>query len=326
MRTITYPRVELAASPIALGCMYFGGGPGEEGASPAVRQRAAAALTNALELGWNFFDHADIYCRGRSEVMFGALLRELVIDRESIIIQSKCGIRFAGDPQPGVPHRFDFSAGHIIASVEGSLRRLDTDYLDVLLLHRPDFLAEPAEIAAAFVKLQESGKVRAFGVSNHTPSQMALLQAALPMALVANQVEFSLMRTALLDGAMVTSQRAPTPATPADGTLDYHRLHGMVTQAWAPLAYGYLSGRPPKDAASRIVDGAKVVAALAAEFGVGAEAILLAWLMRHPAGVQPVVGTRDPVRLKSCHQALSVNLTREQWYTLLAAGRGVGLD
>jgi predicted oxidoreductase len=285
------------------------------------RARARKALETTLELGWDFFDHADIYCRGRSEILFGELIRELKVPRESIIIQSKCGVRFPDDPEPGEPHRYDFSKSHIISSAEGSLQRLGTDYLDIFLLHRPDFLAQPEEIMEAMAALRESGKVRHFGVSNFSPPWLDLFEAAgfLP---VANQVELNLLRTSLIDSAMVAAARLPADGHPGDGTLEWHRRKGVVTQAWAPMAYGYLCGREPDWEPERVGPAAECVQRIAGEHGVAPEAVVIGWLLRHPATIQPVIGTQDPDRLKACHEALRLQLSRSEWYELFLKGRG----
>lgn len=323
---LNYPLAQgLQTSRLALGCMHFGGsGDPKIALSPEDKLRARKAITTSLELGWNLFDHADIYCRGRSESVFGELLREMKVDRQSIYIQSKCGIRFRDEPVKGLPHRFDFSADHIQHSVNGSLQRLGTDYLDVLLLHRPDLLAEPEEVMAAFADLRSAGKVRHFGVSNCPPALLDLFAAA-GFTPVANQVEFNPLRTSLLDASVVASGRIPAPGHPADGTLEWHRRSGVVTQAWAPMAYGYLSGRTPDWDPERVLAAAAVVKALSSRYNVPNEAIVMAWILRHPAGIQPIVGTRDPERLRACHAGLSVPLSREDWYALYLAGRGEAL-
>lgn len=323
IHSLLFPLAEdLQATRLALGCMNFGGGWNDTGSIPQESiARAREALATALELGWTFFDHADIYCRGRSETLFGQLIREMGVDREDILIQSKCGIRFAGDPVEGAPHRFDFSGRHIRESVEGSLKRLQTDYLDILLLHRPDLLAEPDEIIEAFAELKGSGKVRHFGVSNFTPALLELYHAA-GFTPVANQIEINPLRTSLLDSSVVASRRLPAPGHPADGTLEWHRRHGVVTQAWAPMAHGYLSGRKPEWDPERVSATAAVIADLASRHAVPAEAIVIAWLLRHPAEIQPIVGTRDAGRLRACHAGLDVRLSREEWYAVYLAGRG----
>lgn len=328
MRTATdpllnYPLAEgLVTSRLALGCMHFAGN-WEPRAAVSAEARAAArtATETALELGWNFFDHADIYCRRRSEQVFGEIWCELGVAREDLILQSKCGIRFAGDGGDSAPHRFDFSPEHIEASVEASLRNLKTDYLDILLLHRPDLLMEPEVVAACFARLRDAGKVRYFGVSNFTPPLLQLLKSA-GIVPVANQVELNLLRTSLLDCSVVSDEGRPMAGHPADGTLEYHRRKGIVTQAWAPLAYGYPAGRPADWDAPRVEALQREVAALAAHYGVAPQAIVVAWLLRHPAGIQPIIGTRDPQRLRECHQALSIRLEHADWYRLYLAGRG----
>lgn len=326
MTHLDYPFTGRPASRVALGCMHFGGNRrlGEHDEAENHR-KSRGALETALEENINFFDHADIYADGKSEEMFGTLIREMRIPRDSILMQTKCGIRFAGEPNAEDPARYDFSKEHILRTVENSLRRLRTDWIDILLLHRPDALMEPDEVAATFAKLHAAGKVRAFGVSNHTPAQIDLLRDALPFPLVANQVEINLLKTSLLDSAIVSAGREPAPGHPADGSLEHHRLHGMVTQAWAPLAYGYLSGRKPDTDDRRIQSAAALVREIAAAHGVLAESIVIAWLLRHPAKIHPIVGTRDPDRIRACARATAVRLSREEWYRLYIAGRGAPL-
>jgi len=305
--------------------MQFGGSwePGAEILESA-RNRARIALETVLELGWDFFDHADIYCAGRSEALFGDLIRELKVDRKSIIVQSKCGIRLPDQPNTGDPLRYDFSREHIIASAEGSLKRLGMDYLDFFLLHRPDYLGEPDEVMEAISTLLEAGKVKHFGVSNFTPPLLDLYQAA-GFTPVAHHIELNLLRTSLMDSSMVAEGRLPGPGHPGDGTLEWNRRNGVVTQAWAPMAYGYLCGREPDWESQRVGKAANCVAEIANKHGVAPEAVVIGWLLRHPAMIQPVIGTQDPQRLRKCHQALSIQLSREEWYELLIAGRGIGL-
>jgi len=320
--TLSYPLAgALNCSRLVLGCMHFGGTWEREGTVPTdARKAARVALETALELGWDVFDHADIYCRGRSELVFGELLRELKIPRESVIIQTKCGICFPDTPDAGDPHRYDFRREYIIESLEGSLKRLGVDYVDCLLLHRPDFLADPDEVMEAFTELHGSGKVGFFGVSNFTPPLLELFKGA-GFVPVANQVEFNLLKTALIDGTMVSQGRDPHPGCTVTGTLEWHRRHGVVTQAWAPLAYGYASGRPMEKDPERAQRLSALVEELANAYGVAPEAVVIGWLLRHPAHVQPVIGTRDPQRLKACHEALSLSLAHKDWYRLYHASR-----
>lgn len=312
---------DFVTAPIALGCMHFGGDGRDVPVPAEVRQQARTAMETARELGWNLFDHADIYCRGKSESLFGDLTTELQWDRASYFIQTKCGIRFPGFPDNNDPLRFDFSRQHILDSVHQSLQRLRTDYIDVLLLHRPDLLADPQEVMEAFDHLRSSGKVRFFGVSNFPPHLLDLFRAA-GFTPVANQVEINLLRTSLLDASVVAQDRSPAPGHPADGTLEWHRIHGVVTQAWAPLAYGYPAGRTPEWDRQRVSKTAGVVQTIATELNAPPEAVVLAFLLRHPAAIQPIVGSRNPQRLHAANQARHIALSREQWYRLYTAGRG----
>jgi predicted oxidoreductase len=323
---LLYPRVPgLSSSRLVLGCMNFGGtwAPGDTVSREAMEVARAAFLT-ALDLGWDFFDHADIYGRGRSEAVFGQLMEEVRVPRESILIQTKCGIRFADDPVVGAPHRYDFSPVHIRRSLEESLRRLRTDYVDVLLLHRPDLLAEPEEVVEVLEALRSEGKARAFGVSNFPPFLLDLY-AGSGLIPVAHQVEISLLKPALVEAPLVAQSGQPALGHPGDGSLEWHRRHGVVTQAWAPLAYGYLCGRTKEGAEERIVEGTRLVKRLAEEKAVSAEAIVIAWLLKHPACIQPIIGTTDPGRLRGCAEALTVELSREEWYGLHRTVRGQAL-
>ncbi len=320
MRTYRIPQTTTDVSRIAYGCMNIGGSWDRSPLTDAEISRASRAVHAALEGGITLFDHADIYCRGKSEEVFGAVLRSSPGLRAKMVLQSKCGIRVAGDPVPGLPGRYDFSAGHILASVEGSLRRLGTETLDVLLLHRPDPLVEPEEVARAFDALHRSGKVRSFGVSNHTAGQIELLRSAVDQPLVINQVELSLLHHHLVnEGVIADRNEAGSPR--AEGTLDYCRLHNILIQAWAPVAGGQLFD-PAPDAEGRVRAASELVAAMAAEKGTSSEAVALAWLLRHPAHIQPIIGTTQPGRIAASCLADGVELSREEWYALFTAGRG----
>ncbi len=307
----------VTVSRIAYGCMPLGGSWDEAPLASEATARAAKAVAAALEVGIDFFDHADIYCRGKSEIVFGRALRELGVRRADVLLQSKCGIRFAGDGGQVAPHRFDFSYEHITSSVEGSLRRLDTDYLDVLLLHRPDALVEPEEVARAFDALHARGKVRYFGVSNHTPAQIELLARHVRQPLIANQLQLSLVHSELFDAGIAMNQGQM--ATGVDGLVDYCRLRDITVQAWGPLASGRALGGEESEAARQL---GEVVARLASEKRVQREAIPIAWLLRHPAGIQPVVGSTNPERIRAAAAADALQLSREEWYELYVAGRG----
>lgn len=309
----------LPASRIAYGCMHLSRAWDATPVTADERRNAQRLVETALVHGITLFDHADIYARGKSEQIFGDVLRASPGLRARMVLQSKCGIRFADDP-PGTPQRYDFSHDHLVASVDGSLARLGVGYLDVLLLHRPDALVEPEEVARAFDALYASGKVRHFGVSNHTSGQIELLRRHVRQPLVANQVEISLLHQPLIDEGVVANTTGHAYASAA-GTLDYCRLHDIRVQAWSPLAGGKLA--TTSEFADPVVRATStLLRQLAEEKGVTPEAIQLAWLLRHPAGIQPIVGTTDPARLAACCAADDVTLSREEWYALFTAARG----
>ncbi len=321
MKKVKIPHTDLEVSALGLGCMDLCGR-WQRGPISAEHEREARALLDvAEELGMSFFDHADIYAHGNAEEVFGRVLRERPSLRDRLVIQSKCGIRFPDEP-PGSPRRYDFSHDHILAAVEGSLRRLSTDHLDILLLHRPDPLARGEEIARAFETLQRSGKVRWFGVSNHDRFQMEYLQSFLPAPLVVNQLEMSLAHHRFAEAAVSFNQETPSHRDGWEGVIEYCRLRGVQLQAWRPLARGLLSGLNLEGQPDNVVEGARRVEALAAQRGVSREAVVLAWLLAHPAGIVPVLGTIRPGRIRACAEALQVELSREEWYELLAAARG----
>lgn len=319
MKTYRLGKSDLNVSRIGYGTMMIGGSWNDAPLTDSIRESAMKVVHTALDAGINFFDHADIYTKGKSEEVFAELWKDSPGLRQKIYLQSKCGIRFA----PPL-HRFDFSYEHIIASVEGSLKRLQTDYLDVLLLHRPDPLIEPEEVARAFDELKHAGKVRWFGVSNHTAGQIGLLQNYLDQPLVTNQVEFNLIHTHLLDAGIIANQNNPRLARNHD-LIEYCRLKDITLQAWSPLAHGRLSGNSAPDDPENVQTTAKVVAEMALEKGVSREAIVTAWILRHPAGIQPLPGTTNPQRLLAACEANDVELTREDWYRLFLAGRGEAL-
>ena len=318
MQTYRLGTSDLNVSRIGYGAMSIGGSWDDTPLTDSVRKAALEVLHTALDAGINFFDHADIYCNGKSEEALAELWKEAPHLRQQIYLQTKCGIRF------GPPHRFDFSYEHIIASVEGSLKRLRTDYIDVLLLHRPDPLVEPEEVARAFDELKSAGKVRWFGVSNHTAAQMDLLRKYLNQPLVANQVEFNPIHTHMLDEGILFNQYNAR-LTRNEGAIEYCRLHNITLQAWAPLATGKLTGRPRPNDGAHIQKAADLVSQMAAEKGVHPEAILIAWILRHPARIQPLPGTTSAERLLAAIEADHINLTREEWYGLFLAGRGEAL-
>ncbi len=321
MQTIRIPHTDLDVSRLALGCMGLGGGWEANTVLTADHERQAREFLDAAEeIGANFFDHANIYGRGRAEEVFGRVLREKPSLRDRIVIQSKCGIRWADDP-PGTPQRFDFSGDHILESVDAILRRLGTDRLEILLLHRPDVLWQGEEIAEAFEKLRSSGRVRYFGVSNQNRFQMEYLQSFLSEPLVANQMEMSLLHHGFAEVGISFNQASPRYPDGWEGVMEYCRLNGVLPQAWSPLARGVLIGNLEGEP-----DTVRQAAGLVREYSrthdTTPEAILLAWLLKHPAGIQPVLGTSRPDRLRACVKAVSVSLSREEWYSLFAAARG----
>jgi predicted oxidoreductase len=316
------PNTDLMVSRICAGTMGLGGGwEKDTPVTPDLEHQAAALLDAALALGINFFDHANIYARGRAEEVFGRVLAARPGLREKIVIQSKCGIRWADDP-PGTPQRFDFSYDNILASTDASLRRLHTGYLDILLLHRPDVLWEGEEIARAFADLKASGKVRYFGVSNQNRFQMEYLQSFLPDPLVANQLQMSLLHNGFAEVGISFNQNSPTYPDGWEGVMEYCRLKGVSLQAWSPLDRGALTGANLSKAPENVRQTAALVKQYAAARGVPVEAVALAWLLKHPAHILPVIGTSRPDRLAACARSIEVDLTREEWYSLFAAARG----
>ena len=323
MKTIQLGSAPSEVSRIAYGCMGLGGSwDCAEPISDQSKREAVAAVRTALDEGINFFDHADIYRWGKSEEAFAAIWAEVPHLREKIIVQSKCGIVMQGARPESTVGQFDFSYEHITRSVENSLKRLQTDYLDVLLLHRPDPLVEPEEVARAFDDLHASGKVRYFGVSNHTAAQLRYLKHSLNQPIVANQLEVSLLHTHLIDEGIVFNQDRPERIVRGEGTLEYCRQHNIIIQAWGPLKSGaVITGEsdPPSAEAQAV---AQLIAELARVKGVSKEAIALAWLLKHPAKMQVIIGTTKPERIRASCEADGVELTRDEWYRLFIAGRG----
>ena len=272
-------------------------------------------------MGINFFDHANIYARGRAEEVFGRLFKQTPSLRERMVLQSKVGIRWEDDPA-GTPQRFDFSYEHIVEAVDAILQRLNTTHLDILLLHRPDPLMEGEEVARAFARLKKEGKVRYFGVSNQNRSTMAYLQHFLPDPLIANQLEMNLMHSGFAEATISFNQAAPGYPDGWEGVVEYCRLKGVSLQAWSPLARGLLTGGDLSDVGPAVVKTAALVQELADAYAVSAEAIVLAWLLRHPAGIMPVLGTSRGDRLRACAESVKVKLTRDERCRLFEAARG----
>ncbi len=300
MRTIS-PVSSLNISEIVLGCMRI---------SKMSTKEVVALIQAAQESGINFYDHADIYGGGKSEEVFGAAMKEMNLPRESVYLQSKCGIRKG---------MFDYSRDHILEAVDGSLQRLQTDYLDVLLLHRPDALVEPQEVAEAFMRLKQSGKVRHFGVSNHRPLQIELLKQAVQEKLLFNQLQFSLMFTGMVDAGLNVNMKNQPSFDHDGGTLDYCRLHGITVQAWSPFQYGFFDGVFVGN--DKFPEVNKALDEVAEAYSVSPSAVAAAWLLRHPASMQVVLGTTKPSRVRDISKAADISLSRADWYKLyLAAG------
>lgn len=323
MRAIPLQQHGIPASQLVLGCMRMGGNWDKH--SPVTEEHykeGQAAVEAALEIGINMFDHADIYTAGKAEKVFGHVLQHQPGLREKIILQSKCGIRLQDEQHP---QRFDFSEQHILNSVDGILSRLGTEYLDILLLHRPDALMDPEEVASALHKLKASGKVRHFGVSNMGQGQIKLLQRYCEEPFVANQLEMSLQKIGFLEVGTNLNREDVKQSVFPEGTMEFCRLENIQLQSWGPLAQGIFSGRSLMDQPEHVVKTAELVQQLAKEKGTTAEAIVLAWLMTHPAGIQPVIGTINTERIAACREATTLRLTREEWYSLYISSRGRNL-
>ncbi|WNS41858.1 aldo/keto reductase [Paenibacillus sp. MMS20-IR301] len=310
----------IPASRIALGCMGLGGEWDHEPVTAGQIKQGHEALEAALSIGINFFDHADIYTRGKAEKVFGQIFKERPGLRDEVILQSKCGIRLM---EPGdITNMFDFSKEHILGSVDGTLSRLGTDYIDILLLHRPDPLMDPEEVAEALHQLKAAGKVRHFGVSNMSAAQIKLLQAYCDEPFIVNQLHMSLAKISWVDAALSVNREQWKDITFPEGTIEYCREENIQLQAWGPLAQGLFSGRPLEGQPESVVNTAARVRALAEEKNTTPEAIVLAWLMTYPAAIQPVIGTVNPLRIKACAGAESIQLTRKEWYELYVSSRG----
>jgi predicted oxidoreductase len=306
MRTIPLGNSSLVSSRLAYGCWRIAGKKGDADCEA----RGRKAVITAYEAGYTLFDHADIYGDGRAEILFGQVLKEVSGMRDRVLLASKCGVRLCGDPVAGAPYRFDFSAKHIVHSCEGSLNRLGVEWIDLYQLHRPDYLMCPEEVAEAFGALKHAGKVREFGVSNFRPSQVAILQRACSMRLVVHQVEVSLAKQTCLD----------------DGTLDQCQAEGMTPLAWSPLAGGLLGDGAhsllPLQEAYRTEAVASALDKVAQTRGVSRSAVALAWLLKHPSQIVPIVGTTEATRIHEAISADTIDLSREEWYWLLEAARG----
>ena len=293
------------ASAIILGCMRM----------PALSvEQAAAMIRTAAEEGVNFFDHATCYGGGEAETRFGDAFPLTGLKREDVYIQSKCGLYFDRK-------EFSWSKADILDSADGILRRLKTDYLDALLLHRPDLLFDPEEVAEAFDELHRAGKVRHFGVSNVTPGQLELLKKYVKQPLVFNQLQFSLEQSQLIDNGLYLNNLTTERSVVRDnGVLDYCRLHDITVQAWSPLQFGMFKGcfvdHPDFPELN------KALGDIGEQYGVSKTAVAIAWILRHPAKMQAIAGTMNPDHLRDICAAAGVTLTHQEWYQLyLASGK-----
>ncbi len=303
MRTIQLGRSNLTVPAIAVGCMRING---------LDKAEAEKFVGTALEHGANFFDHADIYGGGTCEEIFADAIHMNSTVREKIILQSKCGIRKG---------MFDFSKEHILNSVDEILKRLKTDYLDVLLLHRPDALVEPEEVAEAFDQLQTSGKVRNFGVSNQNPMQIQLLKKYVKQPIVADQLQLSITNAAMISTGIHVNMLDDAAVNRDGSILDFCRLNDITIQPWSPFQYGFFEGV--------FLDNPKFpelnqkINEIAAKYEVTNTTIALAWILRHPAKMQAVTGTMNADRLKDCIRATELTLTREEWYEIYRAAGNI---
>lgn len=300
MRTMKLGQSGLQVPVLAVGCMRI---------NKLSRPDAEHFIQTALDGGATFFDHADVYGGGACEEIFAEAVHMNSSVREKMILQSKCGI---------VPGRmFDFSKEHILESVDGSLKRLKTDYLDVLLLHRPDALVEPEEVAEAFDRLQSSGKVRNFGVSNQNPMQIQLLKKSLKQPIVANQLQLSITNATMISAGIHVNMLDESAVNRDGSILDFCRLNDITIQPWSPFQYGFFEGV--------FLDNGKFpelnarINEIAAKYEVANTTIAIAWLLRHPAYMQPVTGTTNAGRLRDCIKAADIYLTREEWYGIYRA-------
>jgi len=310
MQQIQLPGSELRCSRLAYGCWRIIAGGKAVEVTPEREEDARKAILAAYENGYTLFDHADIYSDGLAEWVFGRLLKEKKDLRDKILIASKCGIRKAGEPAASAPYRYDFSAQHIVSSCEASLKRLQTDRIDLYQLHRPDFLANPEEVASAFSKLKQQGKVREFGLSNASPAFFGLIQKTCPFKLIVNQIEISLMKLDYF----------------RNGTMEQCTTEKITPLAWSPLAAGRLSFSAAIDlnelGHAKRIQLREAIDLITRERNVSRAVIAVAWLLKHPSGIVPIIGSADPQNIRDMTKAVDLNLTREEWYSLLEGATG----
>jgi predicted oxidoreductase len=318
MKTQPLGTSDLHVTRLCYGAMRIaGGGWDRDKVDAAAIERGIQALEAAVDAGYTFIDHADIYGDTMSETIHGLALERHPDWRDKLVVATKCGIRFEDEP-PGTPHRYDFSGDHIRWSIDQSLARLKLERVDLYQLHRPDWLADPQEIAAALVDIHQAGKVRYFGVSNFRPSLVAAVQSALPFPLVSNQVQIHLLRLDCFE----------------DGTVDQCLEKRMTPMAWSPLAQGRLGAalddtRPMPDSERDVAAVARLRPVLkdaAHAYGTTPLAIALAWLIRHPSHIVPILGSVRPEVIREGARADEIELDRDTWYRILRAARGKKLE
>ena len=290
----------LEGSRIILGCMRI---------SQMKNAEIVSLIEASADCGIDYFDHADIYGGGKSEEVFAKALKDSSLKREKIILQSKCAIHDG---------MYDFSKEHILSSVDRILKRLDTDYLDVLLLHRPDALMEPEEVAESFDCLQTSGKVRNFGVSNHNPIQIKLLQKYVKQPLIANQMQFSITNASMIHRGINVNTEFDGAVDRDGGVLDFCRLNDITVQAWSPIQFGFFGGTFLGNT-EKFPELNKVLNKLAEKYNCDISAIAISWILRHPAKIQAVLGTTTKERVAAQAKAAEIVLTRAEWYEIYKA-------
>ena len=306
MKQVNFGRTGLQVPAIAAGCMRL---------NQLDVAGAAGYIENAVAHGVNFFDHADIYGGGTCEELFGKALKQTGIKREELFIQSKCGII------RGV--MYDLSKEHILASVDGILKRLDMEYLDSLLLHRPDALVEPEEVASAFDELERAGKVRHFGVSNMKPMQIELLKKCVEQPLAVNQLQVSAVHASMISNGVEVNMQTPGAIDRDGSVLDYCRLNDITIQAWSPLQYRSGAVRGPFFQYDDFSPLNRTLVELGEMYGGSASAMAVAWLLRHPAGMQVLIGTMNAERFAELCVACDIRLSREDWYQIFKAAGNV---
>lgn len=303
MRTMKLGSTTLEVPVVAVGCMRI---------KSLEKAEAERFVHSAMESGANFFDHADIYGGGACEEIFADAIHMNSEIREKMILQSKCGIRKG---------MFDFSKEHILESVDQILKRLRTDYLDILLLHRPDALVEPEEVAEAFDLLANSGKVRHFGVSNQNPMQIQLLKKYVKQPIVANQLQLSITNATMISNGINVNMLNESAVNRDGSILDYCRLNDITIQPWSPFQYGFFEGVFLGN--DKFPELNQKIDEIAKKYDVSNTTIAIAWILRHPAHMQPVTGTMNLDRLHDCIKASEIHLTREEWYAIYRAAGNV---